>query len=128
LKDAEAHLVALADLDGESRLDPKALRLAGRKILEVVAPDVADEHERQRLDDEEPRAAATASFTMRSDGHGSMLGRFKVPELHGAILAKHLNAVAAPRHQRAVGDSSASSTGSRPVSRPCGSGRPSWST
>jgi hypothetical protein len=30
-----------------------------------------------------------------------MLGRFKIPELAGAILAKHLNAIAAPRHQAA---------------------------
>jgi hypothetical protein len=104
--DAEAHLLELADLDGPTRLDPKALRIAGRKILEVVAPDVAEADEQRRLEGEERRAAATASFSMRSDGHGSVIGRFKIPELHGAILAKHLDAIAAPRHQRAVGGQS----------------------
>lgn len=100
--DAEAHLVGLADLDGDLRLDPKALRIAGAKVLEVLAPDLAEEHERRALDAAERRAAATASFTMRPDGHGSMIGRFKIPTLHGEILAKHLNALAAPkrRHQR----------------------------
>jgi hypothetical protein len=121
LTEAESHLVGLADLDGDSRLDPKALRIAGRKILEVVAPDVAEAHEAKALADEERRAAATASFTMRPDGHGSVLGRFKIPELHGAILAKHLNAIAAPRHQRSSSTSSTTespATDGRPVARP----------
>jgi hypothetical protein len=112
--DAEVHLVALADLDGQSRLDPKALRIAGRKILEVLAPDLAEEHEKNQLEAEERQAAASASFTMRPDGHGSMLGRFKVPLLAGEILAKHLNAIAAPRHQRA-GDGKAADRVARPL-------------
>jgi len=37
--DAEQHLIGLGDLDGDTRLDPKALRIAGRKILEVLAPE-----------------------------------------------------------------------------------------
>jgi hypothetical protein len=114
--DAEAHLVALADLDGDSRLDPKALRIAGRKILEVIAPDVAEAHEARLLEAEEQHAAATATFTMRPDGHGSMTGRFKIPVLHGEILAKHLNAIAAPRHQRANASDTRADTGQ--VARP----------
>jgi hypothetical protein len=39
---------------------------------------------------------------MRPDGHGSMHGRFEVPVLAGEMLAKHLAAIAAPRHQRAA--------------------------
>ncbi|HET6165227.1 MAG TPA: DUF222 domain-containing protein, partial [Marmoricola sp.] len=65
LADAEAHLVSLADLDGETRLDSKALRIAGRKILEVVAPDIAEAHEARVLEAEERAAAASATFTMR---------------------------------------------------------------
>jgi hypothetical protein len=101
--DAEVHLVGLADLDGELRLDPRALRVAGRKILEVVAPEVAEAHEQRLLEAEEHQAAASAYLTMRPDGHGSVLGRFKIPVLHGAILTKHLAAIAAPRHQAATG-------------------------
>ncbi len=104
--DAEAHLVGLADLDGEMRLDPKALRVAGRKILEVVAPGIAEAHEQAVLEAEERQAAASSYLTMRPDGHGSVLGKFKIPELHGAILAKHLAAIAAPRHQAAAVDAS----------------------
>jgi hypothetical protein len=114
--DAEAHLVGLADLDGEFRLDPKALRIAGRKVLEVVAPDVAETHEQRLLEAEEREAMASAYLRMRPDGHGSMVGRFKIPELHGAILGKHLAAIAAPKHQRAMRGADVDTD--RPVSRP----------
>ncbi|MCW2784561.1 MAG: hypothetical protein JWP74_1078 [Marmoricola sp.] len=93
IAEAEAHLVELA-----ADHDAKALRILGRKILEVVAPEIAEDHQRQVLEHEEQHAAASASFTMAPDGHGSMLGRFKIPVLAGEILAKHLNAIAAPRH------------------------------
>ena len=122
--DAEAHLVGLADLDGESRLDPKALRIAGRKILEVVAPDVAEEHERTLLEAEEREAESSAYLHLRPDGRGSMHGRFKIPVLHGEILAKHLAAIAAPRHQRATAATQGQGTGDgEPVSRPLRLGR-----
>ena len=115
--DAEQHLVGLADLDGETRFDPKALRIAGRKLLEVLAPDVAEAHEAAALEAEERQATASAFFTMRPDGHGSMLGKFKIPTLHGEILTKHLNALAAPKHQHATGGSTTDQHGNR-VTKP----------
>ena len=84
--DAEAHLVGLADLDGDFRLDPKALRIAGRKVLEVVAPEVAEAHEREVLEREECEAETSAYLHLRHDGHGSVLGKFKIPAWHAAIL------------------------------------------
>lgn len=114
--DAETHLVGLADLDGDSRLDPRALRIAGRKILEVVAPDLAEQHEQKVLQAEERDAAAAAYLLLRPDGHGSVYGRFKIPVLHGEMLAKHLAAVAAPGHQRTVdGAERPDGTVSRPL-------------
>jgi hypothetical protein len=104
-RDAEKHLVALAE-----HHDPKELRILGRKILDVIAPEISEEHERKVLEDEEHHAVATASFSMRPDGHGSMFGRFKIPVLAGEILAKHLNAIAAPKHQ-AAGVSTGSTNG-----------------
>ena len=111
LAHAETHLVGLADLDGPTRFEPKALRIAGRKILEVVAPDIAEAHEAAVLEAEEREAASNAVLTMRPDGHSSMLGRFKIPVLHGEILAKHLDAIAAPRHQRAIAEPDETTTG-----------------
>ena len=97
-RDAEKHLVALAE-----HHDTRELRILGRRILDVIAPEISEEHERQVLEREEQHALATASFTMNPDGHGSMVGRFKIPVLAGEMLAKHLNAIAAPRHQAAAG-------------------------
>ena len=94
---AEADLVELAE-----HHDPKQLRILGRRILEVEAPEIAEEAERRVLEAEEAHAAETSSFSMRPDGHGSMLGRFKVPLLAGRILEKHLAAIAAPKHQNAL--------------------------
>ena len=40
---------------------PKELRVLGRRILDVVAPDVGEEQERRRLEDEERRARKTTA-------------------------------------------------------------------
>jgi hypothetical protein len=106
---AQNHLIGLAD-----ELDPKELRIAGRKILEVEAPEIAEQALDRVLQAEEQHAAQTASFTMRPDGHGSMLGRFKVPLLAGRMLEKHLGAIAAPKHQNAL--AAANGTTPRPWS------------
>ncbi|MFL6172680.1 MAG: DUF222 domain-containing protein, partial [Marmoricola sp.] len=106
--DAEQHLVALA-----AHHDPTELRVLGRRILDVVAPEVAEEHERQVLEREEEHALATASFSMTPDGAGSVVGRFKIPALAGAMLDQHLAALASPKHRAA----SATGTSTR-VSRP----------
>jgi len=91
---AEDHL-----LEAARHHDARALRVLGRRLLEVVAPDVADAEEARRLEAEEQAARAQASFTMSDDGHGQVHGRFTLPSLHGSILRKHLLALAAPgRH------------------------------
>jgi hypothetical protein len=77
--------------------DTKALRVLGRRVLEVVDPVAADAEEARRLEAEEADALVAASFTMVDDGHGSCHGRFTIPSLHGAMLAKDLKARVARR-------------------------------
>jgi len=77
--------------------DAKALRVLGRRLLEVLDPETADAEEARRLGAEEADARAAASFTMADDGHGRCHGRFTIPSLHGSILGKHLLALAAPK-------------------------------
>jgi hypothetical protein len=89
---AEAHLVAQATL-----VDPKTLRILGRRIFEVLDPATADEREGKKLEEEERRAATRTSLTMRDNGDGTHTGTFKLPDLHAAILTKALQALAAPR-------------------------------
>jgi hypothetical protein len=91
---AEAQLL---DLAGDH--DAKALRVLGRRILEVVSPETADAHEAKLLEKEERAAAAATRLTMWDDGHGKVHGRFTLDTLTGAALKKALMAIATPRHQ-----------------------------
>jgi hypothetical protein len=84
----------------------------GRRVLDVIAPEVAEEHERRLLEDEERRARERTRLTMSEDGHGLVHGRFTIPALHGAMLRKALLGLAAPRHQAAT--SPLGSVASRP--------------
>jgi hypothetical protein len=89
--DAEAFLLAEA-----ADHDARALRILGRRLLEVLDPEAAEEEEARRLEKEEADARAAASFTMSDDGHGKVHGRFSIPSLHGSMLRKALLALAAP--------------------------------
>ena len=91
---ARDHLLAAA-----ADHDAKALRQLGKRILDVVAPEVGESHEEAVLAEEEARAAATAEFTLVDDGLGRCRGRFTVPSHVGAMLKRHLLALANPaRH------------------------------
>jgi hypothetical protein len=74
--------------------DAKALRVLGRRILEVVDPEAADAHEAKLLADEEARAAAKISLVMTDDGLGCTRGRFVLPSLQAGMLRKALYAIA----------------------------------
>jgi hypothetical protein len=95
--EAEAGLVRFA---GEH--DARALRILGRRILDVVDPAAGEAAEAARLAEEERAAAARTRFTMAEDGHGCVRGRFTLPVAVGAMLRKALLALAAPRHVAAT--------------------------
>jgi Domain of unknown function (DUF222) len=82
--------------------DAKALKILGRRILEVVAPEVGEAHEARLLEQEEREASRATRLVMSSDGHGCVRGRFTLPALQGAMLRKVLLALAAPRHRAAT--------------------------
>ena len=82
--------------------DARALRILGSRLFEVIAPDQADEREAKLVEREERDAAAAVRLTMTEDSHGWVYGRFTLDALHGAMLKKHLLALAAPKHQAAT--------------------------
>ena len=88
VEQAERHLVDCAD-----GFDAKHLKVLGRHVLTVVAPEVGEAHEAKLLEDEERRAAERTRLTFASDGHGMVHGRFSIPALHGAMLAKAIQAL-----------------------------------
>ena len=89
---AEAHLVAAA-----AAHTPTQLRVLGRKVLEVVAPEVYEDHERVLLEAEEARAARRTSLTMRVNGDGTTDIALRLPDAAAERLRVYLEAYTSPR-------------------------------
>ena len=135
---AEQHLVDLA-----RDYDAKALAVLGRKLFEVIAPDLADAFEAKVLTDQEAAAARRVMFSMREDDAGTCHGRFRIPSLPrpgAAQDADGLDLTGPAHHHRhrldrcrprcAAGRRSASSSRPSPASpcrRPAAAAPPSWS-
>ncbi|GAA5142051.1 HNH endonuclease signature motif containing protein [Nocardioides marinquilinus] len=94
---AEAHLVEQA-----AHFDADELRRLGRRILEAVDPDRADEHEARLLEKQEARARKRTTFHLWDDGEGLAHGRFTLPAAQASMLRKALLGLAAPKHVRAT--------------------------
>ncbi|WP_457203794.1 DUF222 domain-containing protein [Nocardioides sp. HB32] len=94
---AERHLVAA----GREHTAP-TLRVLGKRLMDVVAPELADAYEARQLAREERDALLATRLEMWDDGHGKCHGRFTVPSFHGAALKKMLLAIAAPKHRTAT--------------------------
>ncbi len=73
-RDAEAHLIGCA-----AEHDPVALRRLAHRVLEVVAPEIAEAHELKALQRQEALAEEACRFTIADDGHGLCHGRFTLP-------------------------------------------------
>lgn len=94
---AETTLLELA-----SRHDARDLKQIGKRILDVVAPEVGESHEETVLAEEEARALSGVELTVSDDGNGLCQGRFAVPSHIWAMLKRHLLALANPaRHTEA---------------------------
>jgi len=91
---AAVHLVDLA-----KDHDAKTFTILGRRIFDVIAPDLADAFEGKALADQEAAALRRTTFTMREDDEGTCHGRFRIPLLHGHILGKFLQALTSPTRE-----------------------------
>ena len=89
---AEDYLVEQAGSFG-----PRELRHLGRRVLEHLAAEIAEEAEYQRLLKEEQAASAATRLTMRRRGDGSTDIHARVPDATAARLRTFLNAYTAPR-------------------------------
>lgn len=89
---AEAHLVAEA-----GHFDPHHLRLLGRRVLEVVAPALVEDHQRRALEAEERRAREANRLVLRKRGDGITDIKITVPDQVAAKLRTYLEAYASPR-------------------------------
>ena len=60
---AEAHLVAEA-----AHFGPRELRVLGRRILDILAPEIFEQHEAEQLAEEERRARRRTSLVSTQTG------------------------------------------------------------
>ncbi|MFC5010229.1 HNH endonuclease signature motif containing protein [Nocardioides plantarum] len=89
---AEAHL-----LEQARAFDPTHLRVLGRRVLAVVAPEVDDAHEARLLAAEEARAQAVTSLTTRRRGDGTTDIRIRCADTTADRLLTYLQSLTSPR-------------------------------
>ncbi len=89
---AESQLVAYAREFG-----PAELGRLGRRILDTVAPEIAEQAEADRLADLEAHAAEKTRLTMRRQGDGTTRISALVPDATATRFATYLEAFANPR-------------------------------
>ncbi|HJQ04675.1 MAG TPA: DUF222 domain-containing protein, partial [Nocardioides sp.] len=89
---AEKHLIHLA-----GTYDPKDLRVLGTKILEVVAPDIAEAELGKALEREEHSARDKCSLKMSRRGDGTTKITALVPDSIAERLTTYLDAEDSPR-------------------------------
>jgi len=75
-----------------AKLGPQELKVFGSRLLDHLAPDIADELEYQRLLAQEARAQAATRLTMRPRGDGSTDIHARVPDHAAGRLGAYLNA------------------------------------
>lgn len=91
---AEERLVACA-----ADFGPEGLARLGRRILEVVAPEIAEEAEARRLAEQEANAALKTRLTMHRLGDGTTRLSGRLPDAAATRLATFLEAFTNPRRQ-----------------------------
>jgi hypothetical protein len=96
--DPELMAKACAQLMSDAgHFGPRELRVLGRRVLEVVAPDVADAHEERLLRAEERRGRAETQVTFRPRGDGVTDVSARVPDHVADRLRVYLDSFTAPR-------------------------------
>ena len=84
--------------------DPSELKRLGLGLFEVVAPEIADEAEYQRLLAEEKRSRAETRLNIRDRGDGSSDITARIPTPVAHRLKTYLDAYTSPRRHRRSGD------------------------
>jgi hypothetical protein len=81
---------------------PRELRVLGRRILDVVAPDVGEAAEARALEAEERRAAERTTLTLTPCGGGTTRLSGRRPDAVAHRLATYLDAFTSPRQGRGL--------------------------
>ena len=96
---AEAHLIAEA-----AHFGPAELRRLGRHVLEVIAPDIAEQAEGRALEAEEQRARDTMRLSLRPRGDGTTDLHARLPDHVAGRLRAYLDSYTSPRQSASGSD------------------------
>ncbi len=77
-----------------STLGPRELDTLSRRLLDVLAPEIAEAKDADRLEKQRQQAERTRFLTMGNDAHGSTYGRFKLGVGDGEALRAVIDAIA----------------------------------
>jgi hypothetical protein len=91
---AEATLVGYAE-----QFPPSQLHRLGRHVLEVVAPEIAEDEEARRLQDEERHAREKTRLSLRRLGDGTTRLSGRVPDAAATRLKTYIDAFISPRRE-----------------------------
>jgi len=98
--DAQLTVKACAQLLADAgHFGPRELRILGRRVLEVVAPEVAEGHEERLLRAEERRARRETRLTFRPRGDGMTEVFARLPDHVADRLRAYLDSFTAPRRR-----------------------------
>jgi hypothetical protein len=110
--DAELAAKACAQLVSDAgHFGPRELRVLGRRVLEVIAPDLAEAQEAALLADEERRARAETRVSFRPRGDGVTDVFAQLPDHVADRLRVYLDSFTAPRRRHLRPDSTGSVVG-----------------
>ena len=90
--EAEEHLLGYV-----ATCTPRELRILGQKVLEVVAPEVADELIGRKLADDEREARRRTYFSYRRNGDGTTDIKARLSDLTATRLLTYLQSFMNPR-------------------------------
>ncbi|WP_181310011.1 HNH endonuclease signature motif containing protein [Nocardioides campestrisoli] len=78
-------------------MNAKRLRQAARRMFDPLDRGLADEHEHALLTREKHGADRETFLSLHDNGDGTWSGKFRIPELHGNLLATVLGHLTSPR-------------------------------
>jgi len=81
-------------LEHARQLGPTELERCSRHLLDVLAPEIAEANDADRLERQRKQAERTRHLSMGNDGHGSLYGRFKLGACDGEALRAVIDAIA----------------------------------
>ncbi len=93
-------IVALAErvlVEHAATYAPRELRALGRRILDVIAPEIGEEDARKQLEDEERHARKKTSLTTQAHGDGTTTIKIRLPDASADRLTTYLHAWTNPR-------------------------------